>query len=105
MDGTGPFDLFGMASITVAILVLALLSKRLGAVTHTPRYYLGLYGSAALMAVSVLARLLNWLKRTDAANINSDPVWILLYIGLPAVAVTLGVIVAWRYWSWLLAER
>ena len=27
------------------------------------------------------------------------------YLGLPAIAVTMGVISAWRYWSWLLAER
>jgi chromate transport protein ChrA len=104
-DSTGLLDLFGMASIALAMIVLALLSKRLGAVTHTPRFYRGFYISAALMMAAVSARLLNWLQNTDPALINSDPVSILLYVGLPVLAITLAVIVAWRYWSWLLAER
>jgi hypothetical protein len=96
------FSLFGMASVIVAMIVLGLLSKRMGAVTHSRRYYLGLFVAAVLMGISVLVRLVNWLQHTDP---NGDPVWILFYIGLPTISVTLGVISAWRYWSWLLAER
>jgi hypothetical protein len=31
--------------------------------------------------------------------------FVILYTVLPALSVTLGVAVIWRYWSWLLAER
>jgi hypothetical protein len=37
--------------------------------------------------------------------LSNETGWVLLYNGLPALAVTLGLFVAWRYWSWLLAER
>jgi hypothetical protein len=103
--GTEIFSVFGIVSIVLAMVVLGRLSKRLGAVTHTPRYYIGFYTAAALMSISVLVRLFDWLRKADLSSLNSDPGWILLYIGLPALAVTLAVITAWRYWSWLLAER
>jgi hypothetical protein len=103
--GSGIFSAFGLASVTLAMTIVAQLSKRLGAVTHTPRYYFGFYIAAVLMGISVLARLYNWVTNADVNALNADPGWILLYIGLPALAVTLAVMVAWRYWSWLLAER
>ncbi len=104
-DVTAIFGLIGMASIGLATAVLGSISKRMGQVTHTPPYYIGLYISSALFMVSVVARLVNWLRNVQPAELNGDPGVIILYIGLPALAVTLGVIVAWRYWSWLLAER
>lgn len=104
-DITGIFGLFGMASIALAMAVLGSVSRRMGEVTHTPRYYIGLYIASALMVVSAVARLANWLGNANPANLNRDAGTIMLYIGLPALAVTLAVIVAWRYWSWLLAER
>lgn len=87
------------------MLVLGLLSKRLGAVTHTPRYYRVLYGTTVLMLMSALGRLVNIVRVVDPAQLNDNPFWVLVYIGLPALSVTIAVIVAWRYWSWLLAER
>ncbi|MBZ0288283.1 MAG: hypothetical protein K8I30_11770, partial [Anaerolineae bacterium] len=93
-------------SIAIAMTVMALLSKRLGSVMRTPRYYMLFYIAAGLMAVSALARLLNIGRGTDiVGNLGQDPVSVLLYVGLPAIAITLGLVAAWRYWSWLLAER
>lgn len=105
-DWTGLFGLIGVASIALALVVLGLLSKRLGSVTRLPRYYRGFYVAAALVAISVVARLLNIGRGPSAAlELASDPLWVLLYIGFPAIGITLGVVIAWRYWSWLLAER
>lgn len=106
VDWGGLGALIGPISIAVAMTVMARLSKRLGSVMRTPRYYMMFYLGAGLMAVSVLARLLN-IGRGDAIAdmLVHDPVAILLYVGLPAVAITLGLVAAWRYWSWLLAER
>lgn len=105
-DWSGLLAAIGIAGIGIALLVLASLSQRLGSVTRAPRYYLGFYLGAALIGISVLARLLNIGRGTQAAQeLVRDPLWVILYIGLPAVALTIGVIIAWRYWSWLLAER
>ncbi len=106
IDWSGLFGLLGLMSIGVALLVMGLLSKRLGSVTRAPRYYLGFYAAALMVAASVLARLVNVGRGAAvAAELNRDLGWVLLYNALPALAVTLGLFVAWRYWSWLLAER
>lgn len=95
----------GMASIAGVMLILALLSKRLGSVTRTPRYYIGLYVSSVLLIMSTLMRLWNMVQGVSVVDLSHDPTWVVVYIGLPAVGFTIAVIVAWRYWSWLLAER
>jgi hypothetical protein len=105
-DWSGLFGLLGLFSIGSALVVMGLLSKRLGSVTRTPRYYLGFYLAAVMIAVSVLARLLNVGRGIEAAaDLNQEMGWVLLYNGLPALAISLALFVAWRYWSWLLAER
>jgi hypothetical protein len=106
IDWPGLLGLLGPVAITVALITVAQLSKRIGSVTRTPHYYLGLYMAAALMGISTGARMLNIGRGpAAAASLGSDPTWVLLYVGLPTLALTIAVIVAWRYWSWLLAER
>jgi hypothetical protein len=106
VDWGGLFALFGPISIAVALTVMGLLSKRLGKVMRTPRYYVGFYIAAGLMTISVVARLLNIGRGDDIADsLGQDALTVVLYVGLPSIAITLGLIVAWRYWSWLLAER
>jgi hypothetical protein len=105
-DWSGLLAIIGVAGIGVALFVLGSLSQRLGSVTRAPRFYVGFYLGALLVSISVLARLLNIGRGTGAAQeLVRDPFWVVLYIGLPAFALTLGVFIAWRYWSWLLAER
>jgi hypothetical protein len=92
--------LVGPISIIVVLIVIAQLSHRLGAVTKRPPLYRAFYVSAALIALGVLARLLNIAKGAefdyDAAVLYDVP----LVVGL-----VLAVVVAWNYWSWLLSER
>lgn len=97
------FGLLGMISTAVALLVLAGLSRRLGKVTRAPRYYIGFYVGAILIAVSIVVRILAILQLVVLAT--SDPFWVLIVVGLPALSLTVSLIIAWRYWSWLLAER
>ena len=99
----GLFALVGTFSIAVALVVLGLLSKRLGQVTRAPRYYRGFFAAAALFIVSLLFRLLNVVQSHIPPT--DDPVAVIFYIGLPAFALTISLMIAWRYWSWLLAER
>lgn len=99
----GLFALVGLFSIAVALVVLGLLSRRLGQVTRAPRYYFGFWISAFLLLVSLVYRLLNLLQSHIPPPDDAGAV--ILYIGLPAFALTISLIIAWRYWSWLLAER
>ena len=103
MDIAALLGLLGPFSVVIALMVIGALSRRLGAQTHAKPYYLGFYAAAVLMLLSVGAQLLQLLLNIPR-NPN-DPLWVLVTDGVPAVAVTVGVIFAWRYWSWLLAER
>jgi hypothetical protein len=90
--------LLGPASIIIALVVIAQLSQRLGAVTKRPPIYRWLYVSVALVAVCIIERLI----ALFVPNSFSTP---LLY-DLPfAAALVIAVFIAWRYWSWLLSER
>ena len=102
-----PFiDALGQLSIIIALLVLARLSQRLGSQTQAKPHYRGFIVAALLMAISLAARLANGLWNLAPADILvSSALWIVLYTGLPALSLTIGVVFAWRYWSWLLAER
>src|SRR5579871_1863559 len=95
--------LLGPLSILIALIVLGLLSRRLGQQTAARPRYLGFFAAAILIGISIAAQFLDLLFHFP----HSDPdvLWIILDDLLPAIAVTIGVIFAWRYWSWLLAER
>jgi hypothetical protein len=92
----------GHLGIVFALLVTARLSKQLGLSTHAKPYYRGFYVAAALLVIGAAAQLLRDTLLRDRAR---DLGLILLADGVPALALTIGVAVAWRYWSWLLAER
>lgn len=100
------FGMIGMASICLALVVLAALSRRLGHATGAAPYYVGFYVAAGLVGVGAVVRL--WHIDAEVAtlrNLHDNSLWVLLYNGAPAVGITLALIIAWRYWSWLLAER
>jgi hypothetical protein len=95
----------GAAGIGVMLLVLAVLSRRLGA-THARPMYLGFVVAAGLLFASAGLHAANEVLQfapVDAAQAEIG--WVLVLDGLPAVGITLGLLLAWHYWSWLLAER
>ncbi|MBE2271919.1 MAG: hypothetical protein IAE80_27035 [Anaerolinea sp.] len=95
-------EVVGQLGIVFALIVLARLSRRLGHMTHAKARYRGFYVSAALLLIGVSARLVNELLLHENRR---EMLWVLVYDGIPAFALTLAVLFAWRYWSWLLAER
>ena len=98
--------MIGTLSILVMLVVLALLSKRLGSVTRAAPYYVGFYIAAALVGISLLLQIL--CVRGDVKGLtptNQELLMLVIFAVLPALALTIAVVVAWRYWSWLLAER
>lgn len=103
MDYAALFGLLGPFSIAVTLLIMGLLSKRLGDQGKARPYYLGFFAGATLLGISTGAQVLDLLIRFPHAEF--DLLWVILAEGFPALAVTLGVISSWRYWSWLLAER
>jgi hypothetical protein len=106
LDWIGLWGLLGPVSICLMLLVLGLLSRRLGRVTRSAPYYLGCFIGAGLVGISALARMVNLgLGPQAAAALHQDSGLVWIYTVLPAVGVTLGAFAAWHYWSWLLAER
>jgi hypothetical protein len=103
VDIAAVLGLLGPFSIAITLVVLGLISRRLGEQGNAKSYYLGFFCGAALMLTSVAAQFLDLLLHFQ--HTDSDALWVILENGLPALAITLGVIFAWRYWSWLLAER
>jgi hypothetical protein len=98
--------LVGLLSIGVALVVLARLSQRLGDVTHVRPYYLLLYVAAALVWGGAIVRLYFLMVSDTSLDVpNQRLLYTLLSDGLPAAGLTLGLLVTWFYWSWLLAER
>lgn len=98
--------LLGPIGIGFMLFVLGLLSSRLGSVTRTRPYHLGLYFAAILVWLGGLAQLLDNLNHfTQSDSIAQQTLWIFLRRGLPAVGSSLGLLIVWYYWSWLLAER
>ena len=103
MDFSTLLSLLSPISIMVALIVVGLISRRLGEQTKAKPFYLGFFAAAILVLISIAAQFLDLLLHFP--HTNTDVLWIIVDDGLPAIAVTVGVIFAWRYWSWLLAER
>lgn len=105
-NGAHIAGLLAYLSMAVAMLVLARLSQRLGTVTHAKSNYYWHYLAAALICAGALSRLYFITIGQDSLEAaNQKLVYTLLSDGLPAVGITIGLIVTWHYWSWLLAER
>jgi len=99
-------EIFGQIGIAAALLVLGLISRRLGSATRAKPQFIGFFIAAALLLTSAVVRALNLIF--GLVPLGEVPVsfgWVMLYNGLPALGITLGVIFSWHYWSWLLAER
>ena len=100
---------FGTLSMIVLFYILAKLSERFGSVIKMPPIYRYFYLAILLFLVSYMANLL--VVRTIVTP-EDNPAWLtapwflLLAYHLPmAIGVTIGLIITWRYWSWLITER
>jgi hypothetical protein len=100
----------GAASAAFLLVILGVLSARLGAVLRLPPHYRWFYAAAALAAVACAASLAHaWLGAdpAQAAWLATPAAEILMLFldHLPlAVGLTVGLAVGWRYWSWLLGQ-
>lgn len=106
------FQLLGVgATLAVGLMlfILGLLSKRLGEVTHTRPYYRWLYGAAALTCIAAFFEFLYILSTfsegSDTSLLYNKAFYVVTYVIPLAISLTIGAIVSWRYWSWLVIER
>jgi hypothetical protein len=90
--------------VIVTLVVMARLSQRLGAVTHARPYYRAYYAAALLVGLAKIIHILN-IQPPLAASPNVTILGMVLHDGFQALGLTIGLIVTWYYWSWLLAER
>lgn len=98
--------LLGLVGIGFMLVILGLVSKRLGEATRAPRRYVGFFAAAALLFLSAVIQLINLVFGLATPQaLGQSILWIFLYHGLPALGLSVGLYYAWRYWSWLLAEH
>lgn len=97
-------SLLGPMSLGIAMLLLGALSRRLGRVTRARPYYIGFVVSAVLLFAATVIRIIA-LRLSMDTTLADNALWALVYNGTLTTGLTFGLILTWRYWSWLLAER
>jgi hypothetical protein len=100
---------FGTLSIIALFYILAKLSERFGSVVKMPPRYRYYYIGIAVLAIGylthlVVANAILTLEKTPAWLIS--PGFLLATYHLPlAIGLTIGLVITWRYWSWLITEK
>ncbi|MCA9914047.1 MAG: hypothetical protein KC496_11885 [Anaerolineae bacterium] len=97
--------LVGSLAIGFALIVLGRLSRRLGNVTGSRKRFRWFYVAALLVGIGATTRyyiqtVLQAMPEAPSAKV----VYTIISDGFPAIGITLGLVVTWYYWSWLLAE-
>jgi hypothetical protein len=100
----------GLFSLIYALLILAQFGRKLGAVTKMRPYYKGYHLAACCVGLALVMRFIRatvfWAAPdTIPALLNSPTFYLLLYHLPLAIGVSLGLVITWHYWSWLLKER
>lgn len=102
----GLLNLVGPLAISFALIVLGRLSRRLGTVTGSRKRFRWFYVAALLIGAGAIMRFyIQTVLRAMPEAPSAKVVYTIISDGLPAIGITLGLVVTWYYWSWLLAER
>ena len=100
-----PWGAVGLAAVVSAVYLYANLSRRLGAVTKMPPFYRwflvggGFMGLA--LSVSVLRRAVFLSCAAEVAFLIQPEFGFFFYQVPLLIGTLINVVVAWRYWSWL----
>jgi hypothetical protein len=99
----------GTVSIMFLFFFLARLSEKLGAVTRMSAHYRWFWVGIGFLGIALISQLLRItvsLTGQTSYLLLNDPLFYLVTYHVPmAIGVTIGLIVTWRYWSWLLTEQ
>ena len=105
----GVFGSLGLLAVIYTLFILAALSQRMGQVRKMPPLYRGFYLGAACLTVALIVRFLRVSVLLAASEgivfLNDDWFYMLAYHMPLALGLTVSLVVAWRYWGWLLRER
>lgn len=106
---TAPLGSLSLLAVIYMYIIFANLSRRYGQVIRLPPYYRGFYAGIGLICVSFFSHLIQdtvIIAPEQAPSLLTNDWFYLLTFYLPfAAAVTIGLVVAWRYWSWIWRER
>lgn len=100
---------FGTLSVILLFFILARLSERLGSVERMSPIYRYYYVAIFFLVIGYITHLLAArviLIPKSFSEWLTSPWFLLLAYHLPlAIGVTIGLIITWRYWSWLVHHR
>jgi hypothetical protein len=106
---TAPLGSLSLLAVIYMYYILANLSRRYGQVIRLPPYYRGFYVGMGLICVAFLSHLVQdtliIAPEQAPSLLTSDWLYLLTYYIPLALAVTIGIVVAWRYWSWIGKEQ
>lgn len=99
----GPVGLIGLLFILDVYLHL---SRRLGEVNRMPPYYRRFFIGTVFVGVALLGQIIRTaahLSCNPLASFLLSPAFSLVAFHLPLlIGVSISMLTAWRYWSWLL---
>ena len=97
---------FGTLSVLYLLYILLKLSQRLGSVEKMAPTYKYYYLAIGFVAVGYITSLLIVLAPQSLVGWLTSPLVLILGYYLPmGIGVTIGLVVTWRYWSWLLRNQ
>jgi hypothetical protein len=105
---TAPLGSLSLLAVIYAFYILANLSRRYGQVIRMPPYYRGFHIAMGLFCVAFISHLIrdSVIIALEAPRLLASDWFYLFTYYLPmTLAVSLGIGVAWRYWSWIFKEQ
>jgi hypothetical protein len=99
----------GTLSVIILFFILVKLSERLGSVQRMPEsfryYYIALFFLTIGYLTHVVIARVSFTPEDFPSWLNSSWFQLLAYHLPLSIGVTIGLIVTWCYWSWLITER
>jgi hypothetical protein len=106
---TAPLGSLSLLAVIYVFYILANLSRRYGEVIRLPPYYRGFYVAIGLLSLAFIVHLVHdnafLASEQQSSILNEDWFYLPTYYLPLALAVTLAIGIAWRYWSWILKEQ
>jgi hypothetical protein len=99
----------GIVAVIFLFFILARLSEKLGAVTRMPPYYRWFWIGMGFLGIALIAQLayisVSLTEQPSHWLLSGSLFYLVTYHVPLAIGVTIGLVVTWRYWGWLLTER
>lgn len=93
-------------TLMILLWVMAQISRRFGEVTHRPPIFRWYYVAISLLIAPLAVRVVAvGMPDTDRADLGGNTVGAMFHDIPLALAITLGIVIAWRYWGWLIYAR